>query len=578
MNRKELQQVLEALTREEVNRVGCDTKKPHKVALVYPNTYFVGMSNLGLQIIYEEINEREDSVAERVFLPSKKEMEAYERTRTPLMSVESQRYLCDFEVIGIDITFEMDYFHIPWILKAGQVAVRAEHRREHDPIVIGGGPCATFNPEPLADFFDAFIIGEGEGVISEALEIIYDARRNGVARQELLQKLSKIAGIYVPSLYEPVYGEHGVFAGYRAEEGVPRRVLRRHAPLVRGGETVVATDFTEFGAMYIVEVARGCGRHCRFCMAGYCYRKPRVRPLEILKAGVDRAAELGKKVGLMGAAISDYPEIDALVRYIRSKGLRYSCASLRADSLTADVVQGLADSGQQTITIAPEAGSERLRRVINKGITNDDLRHAVTLAAGAGIPHIRLYIMVGLPTETEEDIDAIITMAEEVQAHMETVGCHGRLTLSVNPFIPKPFTPFQWMPMTDKKIVAKRLQRLKKGLRKNRRIEVLVESPKEAYIQGVLARGDRRWSKAIAYAAERNGVKSFLEACEELDLSMEDELYRSRSECEPQPWDILDMGLRDDYLTEEWHRSTEEAYTAPCCDGCRRCGVCGREV
>lgn len=578
MNRKELQQALEALTREEVNRVGCDTKKPHKVALVYPNTYFVGMSNLGLQIIYEEINEREDSVAERVFLPSKKEMEAYERTRTPLMSVESQRYLCDFEVIGMDITFEMDYFHIPWILKAGQVAVRAEHRREHDPIVIGGGPCATFNPEPLADFFDAFIIGEGEGVISEALEIIYDARRNGVARQELLQKLSKIAGIYVPSLYEPVYGEHGVFAGYRAEEGVPRRVLRRHAPLVRGGETVVATDFTEFGAMYIVEVARGCGRHCRFCMAGYCYRKPRVRPLEILKAGVDRAAELGKKVGLMGAAISDYPEIDALVRYIRSKGLRYSCASLRADSLTVDVVQGLADSGQQTITIAPEAGSERLRRVINKGITNDDLRHAVTLAAGAGIPHIRLYIMVGLPTETEEDIDAIITMAEEVQAHMETVGCHGRLTLSVNPFIPKPFTPFQWMPMTDKKIVAKRLQRLKKGLRKNRRIEVLVESPKEAYIQGVLARGDRRWSKAIAYAAERNGVKSFLEACEELDLSMEDELYRSRSECEPQPWDILDMGLRDDYLTEEWHRSTEEAYTAPCCDGCRRCGVCGREV
>lgn len=578
MNRKELQQALEALTREEVNRVGCDTKKPHKVALVYPNTYFVGMSNLGLQIIYEEINEREDSVAERVFLPSKKEMEAYERTRTPLMSVESQRYLCDFEVIGMDITFEMDYFHIPWILKAGQVAVRAEHRREHDPIVIGGGPCATFNPEPLADFFDAFIIGEGEGVISEALEIIYDARRNGVARQELLQKLSKIAGIYVPSLYEPVYGEHGVFAGYRAEEGVPRRVLRRHAPLVRGGETVVATDFTEFGAMYIVEVARGCGRHCRFCMAGYCYRKPRVRPLEILKAGVDRAAELGKKVGLMGAAISDYPEIDALVRYIRSKGLRYSCASLRADSLTADVVQGLADSGQQTITIAPEAGSERLRRVINKGITNDDLRHAVTLAAGAGIPHIRLYIMVGLPTETEEDIDAIITMAEEVQAHMETVGCHGRLTLSVNPFIPKPFTPFQWMPMTDKKIVAKRLQRLKKGLRKNRRIEVLVESPKEAYIQGVLARGDRRWSKAIAYAAERNGVKSFLEACEELDLSIEDELYRSRSECEPQPWDILDMGLRDDYLTEEWHRSTEEAYTAPCCDGCRRCGVCGREV
>lgn len=221
--------------------------------------------------------------------------------------------------------------------------------------------------------------------------------------------------------------------------------------LTSGGETVVATNYTEFGAMYIIEVARGCGRHCRFCMAGYCFRVPRVRPLEILKEGVDRAEKLGKKVGLMGAAISDYPEVDELVTYIRSKDMRYSCASLRADSLTQAVVDGLADSGQKTITIAPETGSERLRRVINKGISEEHLQNAATLSAKSGIQHMRLYIMIGLPTETDEDIEAIVGLAERTQAHMAEVGCKGRLTLSINPFIPKPFTPFQWMAMDNQK-------------------------------------------------------------------------------------------------------------------------------
>ena len=197
--------------------------------------------------------------------------------------------------------------------------------------------------------------------------------------------------------------------------------------------------------------SRGCGRHCRFCMAGYCFRVPRVRPLDILKEGVDRAEKLGKKVGLMGAAISDYPEVDELVTYIRSKDMRYSCASLRADSLTQAVVDGLADSGQKTITIAPETGSERLRRVINKGISEEHLQNAATLSAKSGIQHMRLYIMIGLPTETDEDIEAIVGLAERTQAHMAEVGCKGRLTLSINPFIPKPFTPFQWMAMDNQK-------------------------------------------------------------------------------------------------------------------------------
>lgn len=651
MNRNDIISALQDLRAKEYSRVEFDEHKPFKVGLVYPNTYFVGMSNLGMQIIYEELNERPSSVAERYFLPNLKNLKYYEKFRLPLMSVETQRPLNECQLVGIDITFEMDYFNIPVLLKLGRIPVQRKHRIEKDPIVIAGGPCATFNPEPVSDFFDAFLVGEGEGLISRIAAVVEEGRAEGVSRMTILERLHELEGVYVPQFYEAFFDETGQFKGYRytghfaeahkstfleeqqtqadliegkqlrldsleeelnqiglIEAKQPRvdsleaqgtgddaiegnnnstvsmalagvkRVKRHWQPLERLGETVVATDYTEFGAMYIVEVARGCGRHCRFCMAGYCYRTPRVRQLELLKAGVDRAAQLGKKVGLMGAAISDYPEIDELVAYIRSKGLRYSCASLRADSLTQDVVDGLAASGQQTITLAPEAGSERLRRVINKGISNEALMKAVTLAAKGGIPHIRLYIMIGLPTETEEDIDAIVEMANTVYNHMVEVGCKGRLTLSVNPFIPKPFTPFQWMPMADQKEVSKKLNYIKKSLQKNRRIEVLVESPKEAYVQGVLARGDRRLGEVLVAAVEAGGAqgasKQFKQACKDLGYPMEDELYRQRDLDEVLPWSMLDMNLKEDYLAKEWAQSLNEAYTAPCMPHCKRCGVC----
>jgi len=574
MNRNDLRATLAALASEEVNRVQVNPHARYRVALMYPNTYFVGMSNLGLQIIYEEINNRIDSCAERVFLPSSEEWEAYVKTKTPLMSVESQRPLHDFDVIGIDVTFEMDYFHIPIMLKQGHVPVLAKERDVRDPIVIAGGPCATFNPEPFADFVDACVIGEGEQVISELLEVIYQGRENGYGREELLYAMSQVPGIYVPSLYAPQFDENQNFTGFIIADGAPAQVERQWRCIERPAETVVATNFTEFGAMYIVEVARGCGRHCRFCMAGYCYRTPRIRPLEMLKAGVDRAEKLGKKVGLMGAAISDYPYINELVSYIRSKGVRYSCASLRADSLTEEIVVGLANSGQKTITIAPEAGSERLRRVINKGITEADLKKSVDMAALAGIPHIRLYIMIGLPTETQEDIQAIVDMAMRVQAHMQAVGCKGRLTLSINPFIPKPFTPFQWMAMADQKEITKKLNFLKKSLQKNRRIEVLTESPREAYVQGVLARGDRRLGKIILAASEENGGKSFKNACKNAGFDMDAANYTERKIGEALPWQILDMQLQEGYLEGEWQRGIEGKYTMPCMEGCKRCGVC----
>lgn len=574
MNRKDLIDRLQELYKDEDSRVTVNPHAGQKVAIVYPNTYFVGMSNLGLHIIYEEINLRNDSVCERIFLPEKKELEAYDKTKTPLMSVETQRPMHQFDVVAFDVTFEMDYFHIPLMLRHGRVPIMGKDRTEFDPIVIAGGPCATFNPEPFADFIDAFIIGEGEGIVSRVLDIIRDGKMEGLDRHAILRQLADVSGVYVPSLYVPIYNEDGEFKGYDIAEGVPKTIKRHFEMLTSGGETVVATNYTEFGAMYIIEVARGCGRHCRFCMAGYCFRVPRVRPLDILKEGVERAEKLGKKVGLMGAAISDYPEVDELVNYIRSKDMRYSCASLRADSLTQAVVDGLADSGQKTITIAPETGSERLRRVINKGISEEHLQNAATLSAKSGIQHMRLYIMIGLPTETDEDIEAIVGLAERTQAHMAEVGCKGRLTLSINPFIPKPFTPFQWMAMDNQKTVEKKLQYIKKALQKNRRIEVLVESPKEAYIQGVLARGDRRLGAVIAACAADRGSKSFKSEMKAAGLDMDDMNYRERSFDEFLPWSHLDMGMQEGYLEMEWQRSLDEAYTPPCAAGCKRCGVC----
>lgn len=574
MNRKDLIDRLQELYKDEDSRITVNPHAGQKVAIVYPNTYFVGMSNLGLHIIYEEINLRNNSVCERIFLPEKKELEAYDKTKTPLMSVETQRPMHQFDVVAFDVTFEMDYFHIPLMLRHGRVPIMGKDRTEFDPIVIAGGPCATFNPEPFADFIDAFIIGEGEGIVSRVLDIIRDGKMEGLDRHAILRQLANISGVYVPSLYMPIYSDDGEFKGYHIAEGAPKTIKRHFEMLTSGGETVVATNYTEFGAMYIIEVARGCGRHCRFCMAGYCFRVPRVRPLEILKEGVDRAEKLGKKVGLMGAAISDYPEVDELVTYIRSKDMRYSCASLRADSLTQAVVDGLADSGQKTITIAPETGSERLRRVINKGISEEHLQNAATLSAKSGIQHMRLYIMIGLPTETDEDIEAIVGLAERTQAHMAEVGCKGRLTLSINPFIPKPFTPFQWMAMDHQKTVEKKLQYIKKALQKNRRIEVLVESPKEAYIQGVLARGDRRLGAVLAACAADRGSKSFKSEMKAAGFDMDEMNYRERSFDEFLPWSHLDMGMDDGYLEMEWKRSVDEAYTPPCVQGCKRCGVC----
>lgn len=550
-----------------------------RFVLVYPNSYFVGMSNLGFHIIYDLLNRRDDTACERAFLPDRTELSRYELTRTPVMSMETQTPLMDFSVIGFSISFEMDYFHIVKILMLSHVNPYAAKRTAKDPLIIAGGPCATFNPEPLAPLIDAFVIGEGEVIVPALMDAYHAAMQEGGSRSVLLRRLAAVPGVYVPALYTPSYGADGRFAGMVPAQGAPLRVHRQwvHDLDAYPAHTVVITDDTEFN-FYLIETARGCGRHCRFCMAGYCFRRPRNRSLAVIEQQVRAALPYGKKIGLMGAAISDYPEIDALCRSILGEGLSLSVASFRADSVTRELVLSLAQSGMKTLTLAPEAGSARMRAVINKGIEEHHLFTAIDLGAAAHIPNFKLYLMVGLPFEEDEDIDAIIDLARRLRGYMDEKGSRGLLTLSVNPFVPKPFTPFQWMPVADKKRLDAVMKRIVHALRRHKKIMVHFESPKEALVQAILARGDRCLSGALVRASMGRGAKDLVSAMREEGLNPEDYLSWERKDEVPLPWEHLDMGFTKQYLWQEYLCAQALKSTPPCFYGCERCGVCGKKT
>ncbi len=517
-----------------------------KFALTYPNFYRVGMSNLGIHIIYQLLNSRAEISCERFFLPDEKIITEIERTNSSLLSVETQTPLNNFNVVAFSISFEQDYFNVVKILKLGKIPVKSSDRTKFDPILIAGGPCATFNPAPLSAIFDAFVIGEGEVVLPPLVDVLTE--NWNLSRAELLEKISNVEGIYVPSTKNFPVTRQFV------------KNLDEHP-----AHSVIITDDTEFN-MYLLETARGCGRHCRFCMAGYCFRRPRNRSLKTLQAAIDDAKHFGKKFGLMGAAISDYPQINELCKIILDNGLKMSVASFRADSVTAELVDALAKSGLKTLTIAPEVGSEKMRRVTNKGITEENIFNAVKLGIDAGIKNFKLYFMIGLPFEEMADVDAIADLVIKLKNFV----ADGKFTLSVNPFIPKPFTPFQWSAMADKKYLQAALKNLRGRLKSFRDVEIISESLKASKVQAILSRGDENLADIVA---QSDSVQKFLELFKTADLD-ENFYLGERQLDEVFAWDVINQGVTKKYLWQEYQRAAELKYTPRCFDGCKRCGVC----
>ena len=572
---RQLQEKTDALLAAERGAVF----KPHgaeiAVALAYPNTYHVGMSNLGLHQIYSLLNNRPDTVCERVFLPEDEDLEAYEKTGTKLFSLESRRSVKEFDILAFSVSFEQDYLNILEMLRLAGIRADKRGRDAGDPLLVLGGICSFFNPEPLADFFDVVIVGEGEEVMGEFIDVFKAAR--GRERKELLAALGRIPGVYVPEFYEVAYCEDGTIkARAKLEPAAPDRIAKRtveHIDRLPAASAILTPD-TEFSDRHLAEITRGCGRHCRFCMAGYIYLPPRNLGIDKAREQAERADDLCGRIGLVGAAISDYPDIGELCAAIEGG---VSVSSLRADSVSEALIARLARSGHKTIAIAPEAGSERLRKVINKGITEEDILRAADMIFGSGIPNLKLYFILGLPTETQADVDGILALAEKVREvqlrHARPQGRIGRITLSVNSFVPKPFTPFQWEPMETVEGLNKKLRSLEKAVRKIGNMNIIHDLPKWEYVQALLSRGDRRVGRLLAAAHEAGGDWKRAAKTEGMDTDFY--VLRRRPFDEVLPWDFIDIGVRKEYLRNEYERAREGKFTPPCSVGsCKSCGVC----
>jgi radical SAM family uncharacterized protein len=544
-------------------------------ALAYPNTYHVGMSNLGVHQIYSILNGRADTACERVFLPDDTDIDEYRKTGTKLFCLESRRPVKEFDILAFSVSFEQDYANVLEILRLSGIPAGKHDRTAEDPLVVLGGVCSFFNPEPLTDFVDIVIVGEGEDVIGEFIDAYKMNRRSG--RKELLRVISRVPGVYVPEFYEVFYHGDGTIKGRtKLDPAAPDIIVKRTVKDFnkRPAVTAIITPQTEFSDRYLTEITRGCGRHCRFCMAGYLYLPPRNLNIEKASDQAGKAAELCGKIGLVGAALSDYPDINDLCARIEGG---VSVSSLRADSVSETLIERLAASGHKTVSIAPEAGSERLRRVINKGITEEDILRAADMVFRHGIPNLKLYFIIGLPTETQVDVDAIVQLAlkvREVQlSYARPLGRIGRITLSVNSFVPKPFTPFQWEPMDSVGSLNKKQRSLDKEVRKIGNMNIIHDLPKWEYVQALLSRGDRRIGNLIR-AAHDNG-EDWKKAAKATAMDTDFYVYRRREFSEHLPWDFIDIGVRKEYLKNEYERALDGSYTPPCKVGsCKTCGVC----
>jgi radical SAM family uncharacterized protein len=560
-----LKKKAQALLADEQGTVIKDWGGKISVALVYPNTYAVGMSNLGFQTIYRHLNAMPDVVCERVFMPEPADLDEMRRAQMPPFSLESLRPLTDFHLVGFSVTYEGDYVNVLRLLAMAGIPLRASARRPHDPLVLMGGVCAFSNPEPMAPFMDFVVVGEGEELV---VELIAAYRAGYRDRAGLLVSLAGLDGVYVPDRYDVAYAHDGAIADVVARQGAPAVVAKRRLRNVNAFETVAAvkTAHAEYGHMALLEVGKGCGRGCRFCLEGQVYRPVRHRSVDALRETVERMAASGeRRIGLVGACVSDYPWLADLLKVVEDNGMELSISSLRADSLSEGLVAALARGGHRTLTMAPEAGTERLRRVIRKSISDDQLMTACDLIRAHGIPNLKTYFMIGQPTETIEDVEAIpglaARMLERLRVLDPTGRPFGRLTLSVSSFVPKPWTPFQWAPFDGAESLQSKLEIIKRGVRRFSNVRVLHENPREAALQALLARGDRRVGDFLELAASHEG--DWRRALREWDGDFAFYTTRRRSPEERLPWDHFDVGVKKAGLFREWERAgADEALVA----------------
>ncbi len=543
-----------------------------RIALCYPNLYFVAMSNLGFQGVFQLFNSYPDTVCERAFLPDDVDRDDLEASGRPLLSFDTGTELRRFHALAFSVSFEHDYLHVLEVLRLAGIPLRARDRGPGDPLVILGGAAMFLNPEPLAPFADLIAVGEGEALVPKLMEGLLgapDPRR-------ALEALRPQDGFYVPSRYEVRYHPDGTVAGYDG----PGRVIRQRGwpGKMALPQTVILTPETEMSMKFMVEISRGCPCMCRFCWAGYNFLPVRgISRREI----VDRAREVRRftnKIGLVSTAVCDHPEIDGVVDDLAALGYEVSVASLRLDDLTPDFVLKLVDTGVQGLTLAPECGSDRMRRIINKQFTNSDILERARWIFEHGIQNLKLYYMVGLPFEEHADVDAIVSLTEAIREVMLAVGRGrgrvGRLHPSINPFIPKPGTPFQWLPLEHPKQTDHKLQSLRRAFGRMPNVDAIIKSARTGATQSVLALGDRRVADALEIAVrDRIDLKRAMKLAG-LDLGFY--LFRERGRDEVLPWDIVDNGVSKAYYLRELDKSRVERFSPHCPEiqGCIRCGVC----